>query len=491
MLRAMETDFGALKLSAALLSVVEELGFATLTPIQAQAVPALLGGADVVGESRTGSGKTAAFGLPLLERLDLQRRAPGALVLCPTRELAAQVGRELRKFGRRLPGLVVVVLVGGEPVRLQATTLERGAHVVVGTPGRVLDHLRRNNLDLSGVSMVVLDEADRMLEMGFQEQMEELLRALPVDRQTALFSATFPRSIETLSAKYQRAPVRIRIAADPAEHADTRQLLIRVDEARKPDALVRALAEHPHESALVFANLKVTVDRLETHLAAQGLSVAALHGDIEQHDRDRVLAKFRNGSTRVLVATDVAARGLDVDHLDLVVNFDLPPQPEIYVHRIGRTGRAGRTGTALSLVGARDLGALKLIERTTGVALTAVPAPSVLASSGTSGTSRTSSASASASSGEAAERDASAGGLVARTDTLRISGGRKQKVRPGDILGALTGEAGGLVAADVGRIEIHDHFSYVAVSKSATEAAQRGLTLGRIKGKKFKVTLVA
>jgi ATP-dependent RNA helicase DbpA len=477
----MERDFGALALSPALLSVIEELGFTTLTPIQAQAIPALLGGADVVGESRTGSGKTAAFGLPLLERIDLQRRTPGALVLCPTRELSAQVGRELRKFGRRLPSLAVAVLTGGEPVRFQATALARGVHVVVGTPGRVLDHLRRENLDLRQVATVVLDEADRMLEMGFKDQMEELLKALPVERQTALFSATFPRSIATLSESYQRAPIHIRIESDGAELADTRQLVVRVDEADKGDALVRALEEHPHESALVFANLKVTVARIEKALAAKGLSVASLHGDIEQHDRDRVLAKFRNGSTRVLVATDVAARGLDVDHLDLVVNFDLPPQPEIYIHRIGRTGRAGRTGTALSLVSAHELGALKLIERTTGVALTptsaaAPPATAVVDERAA----RTATPAATAVVDERA----------ARTDTLRISGGRKQKVRPGDILGALTGEAGGLVAADVGRIEIHDHFSYVAVSKGASEAARRGLTVGHIKGKKFKVTLV-
>jgi ATP-independent RNA helicase DbpA len=464
----MNTGFGALALSPALLSVIEELGFTTLTPIQAQAIPALLGGADVVGESRTGSGKTAAFGLPLLNRIDLQRRTPAALVLCPTRELSAQVGRELRKFGRRLPGLAVAVLTGGEPVRFQATALARGVHVVVGTPGRVLDHLRRDNLDLRQIATVVLDEADRMLEMGFKDQMEELLKALPVERQTALFSATFPRLIQALSEKVQRAPVHIRIEGDADDLSDTRQLVLRVDEVDKGDALVRALAQHPHESALVFANLKATVARIEQHLAARGLSVAALHGAIDQHDRDRVLAKFRNGSTRVLVATDVAARGLDVDHLDLVVNFDLPPQPEIYVHRIGRTGRAGRTGTALSLVSPLDLGALRLIERTTGVALT--PAA-----------------------GAKSESDAEARPVderAARTDTLRISGGRKQKVRPGDILGALTGEAGGLVAADVGRIEIHDHFSYVAVSKSASEAARRGLTSGHIKGKKFKVTLV-
>jgi ATP-independent RNA helicase DbpA len=462
----MEREFRELALSPALLSVLDELGLKTLTPIQAQAIPALLAGKDVVGESRTGSGKTAAFGLPLLDRVNLKRRAPGALVLCPTRELAAQVGRELRKLGRKHPGLAVAVLAGGEPVRFQATALERGVHVVVGTPGRVVDHLRRNNLDLQQVETVVLDEADRMLEMGFQAEMEQILQALPTPRLTAFFSATFPRSIAALSQKYQRTPEHIRIESSPEEHADTRQLLIRVADAQKLEALVRALGRFPHESALIFTNLKATAAEIEQRLTSAGFSVASLHGDIEQFDRDRVLAKFRNGSTRVLVATDVAARGLHVDHLDLVVNFELPPQPEIYIHRIGRTGRAGKPGLALSLCNARDLARIALIERTTGVKIEPLEAD------------------------EAKATGPSPPAHTAKTVTLRIAGGRKDKLRPGDILGALTGEAGGLAEADVGRIEIHDRFTYVAVSKGASAAAQRGLTQGRIKGKKFKVTLV-
>jgi ATP-independent RNA helicase DbpA len=461
----METEFRELALSPALLSVVEELGLRTLTPIQAQAIPALLAGKDVVGESRTGSGKTAAFGLPLLERVNLKLRAPAALVLCPTRELSAQVGRELRKFGRKHPGLAVVVLAGGEPVRFQATALERGVHVVVGTPGRVCDHLRRSNLDLGHVTTVVLDEADRMLEMGFQAEMVQILDALPTSRQTAFFSATFPRSIAALSQKYQQAPVHIRIESGAEEHADTRQVSIRASDAQKPEALLRALEQFPHESALIFANFKATVSQIEQHLTARGLSVASLHGDIEQFDRDRVLAKFRNGSTRVLVATDVAARGLHVDHLDLVVNFELPSQPEVYVHRIGRTGRAGRPGVAVSLCNPREVSRIALIERVTGFAIEAAE--------------------------QLSSTPAPEPARAAKTDTLRISGGRKDKLRPGDILGALTGEAGGLAEADIGRIEIHDRFTYIAVSKSASAAAQRGLAQGRIKGKKFKVTLVA
>ena len=468
----MKTDFCELALSKALLTVASELGFTTPTPIQAQAIPVLLEGKDVVAQSKTGSGKTAAFGFPLidkLDKLDLQTRTTGALVLCPTRELSAQVARELRKFGRRHPGLSVVVLSGGEPVRFQATALSRGAHIVVGTPGRVLDHLRRENLQLAGVAIVVLDEADRMLEMGFQKEVEAILKEVPAKRQTLLFSATFPGSIEALSAKYQTKPVHLRVEADPQETSETRQWLVRVKSDGKLAALMNILDQHPHESALVFANFKSVAASIETELTKRGLSVASLHGDVEQFDRDRVMAKFRNGSTRVLIATDVAARGLDVANLDLVVNFELPSQPEIYVHRVGRTGRAGKPGLAISLCTERDGGRIQEIERFIG-------APLSLAPSSPSATTQ--------------RLEKGAPPREAKMETLRIAGGRKDKLRPGDILGALTGEAGGLSAAHVGTIEIHDRFSYVAVRKSESAKAVRSLSEGRIKGKRFKTTLV-
>jgi ATP-independent RNA helicase DbpA len=461
----MTTQFSDLALSKALLTVAAELGFTTMTPIQAQAIPVLLAGKDLIGQSKTGSGKTAAFGFPIIDRVDLATREPAALVLCPTRELGAQVARELRKFGRRHPGLSVVVLSGGEPVRFQAAALSHGAHIVVGTPGRVLDHVRRQTLALARVSTVVLDEADRMLEMGFQKEMEDILKQLPSKRQTLLFSATFPGSIEALSGKCQDHPVHIRIEEDRQATAETRQWLMRVEGANKLDALMEVLGQHAQESALIFANFKATAASIEEHLAQNGVSAASLHGDIEQFDRDRVMAKFRNGSTRVLVATDVAARGLDVANLDLVVNYELPSQPEIYVHRIGRTGRAGKPGLAISLGTARDRERIKDIERYTGVALS--PMPKVRA-----------------------ERAQGPGIQEAKMDTLRIGGGRKDKLRPGDILGALTGEAGGLAAADVGTIEIHDRFSFVAISKRQSAKALRSLAEGRIKGKKFRTTLV-
>jgi ATP-independent RNA helicase DbpA len=467
MLRAMETEFSALGLSSALLAVVEELGFAKLTPIQAASIPVLLAGRDLVGQSQTGSGKTAAFALPILEKLRLETREVAALVLCPTRELSAQVAREVRKLGRRHAGLAVLVLAGGEPLGRQSHALERGVHVVVGTPGRVLDHLRRRSLRVHRVATVVLDEADRMLDMGFQEDMEKILKALPVARQTVFFSATFPDSIEALSQKHQQEPAFVRIEAEAQDQPDIRQLVVFADQEHKLKALRRLLEHHPHESALVFANLKVTVAEIAKALSGAGMSADSLHGDLEQYDRDRVLAKFRNESTRVLVATDVAARGIDVKDLDLVVNFDLPAQPEIYVHRIGRTGRAGNTGLAVSLCAAREQHKLEAIEAYTGAAL---PRAATVA-------------------GETVTA-AQALGRDAKMATLRILAGRKQKLRPGDILGALTGEAGGLDASDVGKIEIHDHFAYVAVSKGLSRAAQKSLSDGRIKGKKFPVEFV-
>ncbi|MET0343772.1 MAG: DEAD/DEAH box helicase [Polyangiales bacterium] len=488
----METDFRSLPLAPALLEVIAGLNYTALTPIQAAAIPVLLAGRDLVGESHTGSGKTVAFALPILQRLTLETRAVQALVLCPTRELSAQVARELRKLGRNLPSLQVLVLAGGEPLRPQASALERGVHVVVGTPGRVLDHLERRTLDLRHAGTVVLDEADRMLDMGFADAMEAVLGALPRTRQTAFFSATFPTTIEALSKKYQRDPERVIIETPKAlEGEGSRQLLVAVEPSRKLGAVRWALRSHPHEAALIFANQKATVAELAETLERAGISVAALHGDLEQHDRDRVMAKFRNGSTRVLVATDVAARGLDVENLDLVINHDLPPKPEVYVHRIGRTGRAGKVGIAISFAGPREKMKVKDIEAHTRTRM-----ERVTMDHGTQ-VQREDDANDDVE-GEGEGDDASTAAPApsvdlareAAMDTLRIAGGRKQKMRPGDILGALTGEAGGLAGTDIGKIEIHDHFSYVAVRKSVSRRAQQSLSQGRIKGKRFVVALI-
>jgi ATP-dependent RNA helicase DbpA len=464
----METDFAALALSPSLLAVVAELGFHKMTPIQAETLPPLLEGKDLVGQSRTGSGKTAAFALPILQRVELGTRELSALVLCPTRELSAQVAREIRRLGRKHAGLSVLVLAGGEALGRQRSALEKGVHIAVGTPGRVLDLLQRRSLRVHAVATVVLDEADRMLDMGFHDDMEKILKALPTERQTVFFSATYPSSIEALCAKHQKDPVFVTIESEPEEAADITQLVIRAETEQKVSALRWVLATYPHESALVFANLKATVADVAKVLTEAGVAADSLHGDLEQYDRDRVMAKFRNASTRVLVATDVAARGIDIADLDLVVNYDLPSQPDIYVHRVGRTGRAGKKGLAVSLRTAREDGKVAAIEQFTGQKLTvtereAVPRGEKAVVS------------------KALERDA-------KMATLRISGGRKEKLRPGDILGALTGEAGGLDASHVGKIEIHDHFAYVAVSKSVSRAAHQSLSEGRIKGRKFQIT---
>ena len=449
-----------LGLKPELTAVLAELGFERPTEIQAKALPLLLAGRDLVGQSKTGSGKTLAFALPLLQKIDVALRRPQALVLCPTRELAVQVAREIRRLGRRLPGLSVAVLTGGQPVGAQVPALRMGAHIAVGTPGRVLDHLKRASLDLSRAATVVLDEADRMLDMGFEEQMQEILAVLPAKRQTMLFSATFPDEIEEISARHQAGAARVTVQSKEGEVAIT-QLAYEVQEEDKLSALLWALREHKPEQAIVFCNLKATVVELTACLREAGLCAAALQGDMEQSERDREMAKFRNRSTRILVATDVAARGIDVEALDLVVNFDMP-KPDVYQHRIGRTGRAGKAGLALSFFTPREEYKLRDHARLERAEL---PEGLELAESA----------------------DASA---EAQMRTLFISGGRKDKLRPGDILGALTGEAGGFEGADVGKIEIHDRFSYVAVSARVAEPAMHRLREGRIKGRKFRIELV-
>jgi ATP-independent RNA helicase DbpA len=492
----MDTSFALLALTPALHEAVRALGYERMTPIQAASIPPLLEGRDLIGQSQTGSGKTAAFALPILQQAaDLGAsgsvRTLSALVLCPTRELSAQVARELRKLGRNHAGLQVLVLAGGEPLRAQRDALERGVHVAVGTPGRVLDHLERGSLELSTARMVVLDEADRMLDMGFADEMEQILAALPAKRQTVFFSATFPGTIEALSRRYQRSPFRVTIEQNESTSAAIEQLLIYAEPEAKLKTLLRVLAQHPHESALIFANLKASVAELHKALAKAGMSVGSIHGDLEQRERDQVLAKFRNASTRVLVATDVAARGIDVESLDLVVNYDLPAQPEVYVHRIGRTGRAGKAGLAVSLANQREKPKIQAIEALVGKALTRerrLPKQAGLVAADLPGEGEA----------RAEEVRAEAPGVLpthslareAKMVTLKVAGGRKQKMRPGDILGALTGEAGGLPGAEIGKIEIHDNFSFVAVAAHLSKQALKSLSTGRIKGKRFVVTLV-
>ncbi len=451
--------FSTLPLKQTLLDVLSELKLEKMTPVQAESIPLLLAGRDLVGQSQTGTGKTAAFALPILQRLDLKQRRVQALVLSPTRELCTQVARELRKLGRREPGLHVVILSGGQPIFRQVAAMEKGAHIAVGTPGRLLDHLRRGTLDLAQVQTVVLDEADRMLDMGFEQDVTQVLDATPSRRQTVFFSATYPESIANMTRAYQNNPAHVKMTEEEAP--DIRQYVYAGAAESRVDALFEVLTEFAPPQTLVFCNLKVTVNDIAAELTAKGVAAAALHGDLEQYERDNVMARFRNHSLRVLVATDVAARGLDIKDLDLVVNLDPPDQPETYVHRVGRTGRAGKKGIAITLIGPGHQRRLQAIEESLGILLDPwMPK---------------------------GEHPVEAVAQHAPMTTLYIAGGRKDKVRPGDILGALTGEAGGLDAKDVGKIEIHDRLSYVAVSAELAARAVKSLSNGKIKGRKFKV----
>lgn len=455
------TSFSSLPLSNNLKEVLHELGLTKPTPIQAESIPALLEGMDLIGQSKTGSGKTLAFSLPILEKIQLQSREVQALVLCPTRELSTQVAREMRRFGRKLPGLSVVTLVGGQPMGAQLASLRGRVHIAVGTPGRVLDHLRRKSLVLEHCKTIVLDEADRMLDMGFEEEMTEILEQLPKERQTVFFSATFPETIEEMSARYQSNPKQVAIAESSTKTTKIQHLLFQASDEEKFSALLWAIKHYSPEQAIIFCNLKATTDSLADALEKSGVSAASIHGDLEQQDRDRIMAQFRNSSLRVLVATDVAARGIDVPNLDLVVNFDLP-KPDVYTHRVGRTGRAEREGLAISFAPSGDSLKVREIGKLFPLERKSLPIEDV-------------------------SHEISA---PASMTTLFIGGGRKDKMRPGDILGALTGEAGGLEGKSVGKIEIHDRFSYVAVDSRIASLALERLRNGKIKGKKFRIELV-
>ena len=424
-----------------------------MTPIQALALPAMLAGRDVLGQAATGTGKTAAFGLALLARVTPRAGRPGALVLCPTRELAAQVADELRRLGRPLPHLRVLTLSGGSSVQRERASLDHGADVLVGTPGRVADHLVRERLDLSGIRTLVLDEADRMLEMGFAETVTMIARATPPERQTLLFSATFPDAVRALSANYQREALHLTA---PADDLATRVAQVRyaVPRGQRLPALVRILGHHQPTSAVIFCNHRETCDEVAAALATAGFAAVALHGGMAQPDRNTVLLLLKHASLRFVVATDVAARGLDIDDLGAVINYDLPREAAVFVHRIGRTARAGRAGLAISL--AEDA--------PPGSPLADVPVAPVPTA-------------------DAARPPPPA------MATIAIQGGRQDRLRPGDIVGALTTGVG-LAGTDLGVITITDRISFVAVAAAHAARALAGLRDGRIKNKRFRSYLV-
>jgi len=448
--------FSTLPLGQPWLDNLEQLGYREMTPIQALALPAMLAGRDVLGQAGTGTGKTAAFGLSLLARITPRSGRPGALVLCPTRELAAQVAEELRRLARPLPHTKILTLSGGSSIQRERASLEHGVDVVVGTPGRVQDHLARNRLDLGAIRTLVLDEADRMLEMGFIDAVTTIAAETWKERQTLLFSATFPDAVRALSATFQRDAVHvIAPAADTA--AQVTKLIYDIGSLDRPMALARILGHHRPESAVIFCNHRETCDAVADALSLSGFEAVALHGGMDQHDRNTVLLLLKNGSLRVLVATDVAARGLDIDELGAVINYDLPREDDVFVHRIGRTARAGHEGLAITLVGPADRRALDELRRgpLADVPVSPLPAPG-------------------------SER-APPPAMI----TIAIQGGRHDRLRPGDIVGALTTEVG-IAATEIGQISIQDRISFVAVTSASGPRALDGLNAGRIKKKRFR-----
>ncbi|MEQ9859622.1 ATP-dependent RNA helicase DbpA [Pectobacterium cacticida] len=456
------TSFSSLALPAEQLSNLNELGYADMTPVQAATLPAILSGADVRARAKTGSGKTAAFGIGLLNRIAVSDFTTQALVLCPTRELADQVSKALRQLARFAQNIKILTLCGGQPMGQQRDSLVHAPHIVVGTPGRIQDHLRKRSLALDNLKVLVLDEADRMLDMGFTEAIDDVIGYTPLDRQTLLFSATYPEEIEQISARIQRQPQRFDVEDDKEAPVIEQRFYETTKDGRLP-LLIAILNHYQPASCVVFCNTKRDCQSVFDALNMRGISVSALHGDLEQRDRDRVLVRFANHSCRVLVATDVAARGLDIKALSLVVNFELAFDPEVHVHRIGRTGRAGMQGLAISLCTPQEMNRANLLEDVLGMRIHWASADEMSRS------------------GDVA--------LEPEMMTVCIEGGRKAKIRPGDILGALTGDAG-LTAEEVGKIDLFPLQAYVAIRKDSAKRALQQLQKGKIKGKSCRASLL-
>jgi len=434
-----------------------------MTPIQAQSLPLMLKGLDVIAQAKTGSGKTAAFGLALLNSLKIERYATQALVLCPTRELAEQVAQVFRRLARLIPNVKILNLSGGIPMRPQLDSLKHGAHVIVGTPGRVQKHLDAESLSLKHLQTLVLDEADRMLDMGFEEEIRRVISFCPKKRQTLLFSATFPDEISELANNFMCTPKRIAIR-DVQNTLDITQNFYEVPRQADKFALLKALlCHHQPASTLIFCNTKGQTTSLLARLSKEGFSTVALHGDMEQAARDRAMIRFSNRSCSILVATDVAARGLDIKELPAVINYDLAFEYDVHVHRIGRTGRAGSQGLALNLTTPADGERLCVLEEDSGSTVlwsnirelnttpTTLPKPEMV--------------------------------------TLSISAGRKDKVRPGDILGALTQDAG-LEADHIGKIDISALYAYVAIKQNQLNKAYHFIKNGKLKGRKVHIKVI-
>jgi len=461
-----DNGFATLALSPQMLANLTQLGYTQMTAIQAAALPPALLGKDLIAQAKTGSGKTAAFALALLANLNARRFAIQAMVLCPTRELADQVTTEIRRLARAEENIKVVTLCGGVALRGQIASLEHGAHIVVGTPGRIMDHLERENLNLEALNTLVLDEADRMLDMGFFDDIVKVARQCPKERQTLLFSATYPEGIAKLAQQFMKSPQQITVQAQH-EGSKIRQRWYQVKDSERLHAVSLLLDHFRPVSTLAFCNTKQQCRDLVEVLQAQGFSALALFGELEQRERDQVLVQFANRSCSVLVATDVAARGLDISQLEAVINVDVTPDAEIHIHRIGRTGRVGQQGDAeglaLNLASMNEMGSVGKIEQLQG---------------------------RESEWHELAELTPAQGApLAPPMATLQIVGGRKEKIRAGDVLGALTGDCG-YAKDQVGKINVNEYSTYVAVDRSIAEEAARKLDNGRVKGKSVRVRLL-
>ncbi len=455
------TDFSLLNLRSELSKNLITLGYKQMTPIQALSLPAILDGQDVIAQGKTGSGKTAAFGLGLLQKLNVKSFRAQSIVLCPTRELADQVASEIRKLARAIHNIKVLTLCGGAPFGPQIGSLAHGTHIVVGTPGRIEEHLRKGTLKLDSIDTLILDEADRMLDMGFEDTIDKIIDKVPSKRQTLLFSATFPDEISSIAERVMNNPTTVNA---PSEHEQTtiKQYFYQTNtDDERMSALRLLLAKHKPDSTLVFCNTKADTQDVADELVYYGFYALAIHGDLDQRERDQALIRFSNGSVSILVATDVAARGLDIDSLDMVINFNVAHDPEVHVHRIGRTGRAGKSGIACTLYGDREMHKLDVLDLDI------------------------------ASSDELpSETNLDKPIKKPSMTTLKIDGGKKQKLRPGDIVGGLTGK-GGIPGDKIGKINVSSNWSYVAVSSELVKTALKKIKGDKLKGKNFRVRILS
>ena len=448
----MSAKFSTLALSEDMLRNLDSIGYTQMTPVQEETLPLILEGKDVIAQAKTGSGKTAAFGIGLLQKLQVKKFRVQALVLCPTRELADQVAKELRNIAKFAHNIKILTLCGGGAFGPQLGSLRHGAHIIVGTPGRILKHLKKETLSLENLETLVLDEADRMLDMGFIEEIDKVLEYAPKTRQTLLFSATYTNEITFISDRIQRDALSVKTVSTEVANKIEEHFY---EASNKTDTLIKIFSTFRPENIIVFTNTKIEAKELAENLAKNKIDALAIHGDLEQYERNDVLVQFANKSCPVLIATDVAARGLDIKELSMVVNFDLPHTFETYTHRIGRTGRAGATGIAITLYNSgEDIEEYESAERTFEDA-------SVL-------------------------KKSNSFEMKPQNVTLVIEGGKKDKIRAGDLLGALTGEAG-LAGSAIGKIDIYDKQAYVAIKREFIDQAHKKLSQGKIKNKKFSV----